>query len=72
MPVIFVPSRQSAGYTLMDDTTKAAANGENGFIGTDAAILAGVNGSSSTDYNGRKLTKTINTGWAPAQAGPRQ
>ena len=60
---------QSGSYALTDDTTKAIANGETGYKGTTAAILSGTNGSTGKDYNLRALTKSVNTGWAPATAG---
>jgi hypothetical protein len=56
---------QSGSYELTDDTGKAIANGENGYVGTTAAILNGTNLSTGADYNGRALTKAVNTGWAP-------
>ncbi len=37
--------------------------------GHNGAILSGTNGSTGTDYNGRALTKAVNTGWTPAEAG---
>jgi len=61
---ILVP--QGGSYALTDDTNRAVANGEPGYIGTTAAILSGINGSTGTDYNNRALTKTVDTGWAPA------
>jgi hypothetical protein len=60
---ILVP--QGGSYALTDDTSKAIANGEAGYVGTTAAILSGTNGSKGRDYNGRTLTKTVDTGWAP-------
>jgi hypothetical protein len=56
---------QGASYTLSDDTNRAVANGEAGYLGTTAAILSGTNGSTGKDFNYRTLTKTVNTGWAP-------
>jgi hypothetical protein len=35
------------------------------FGSTTARILDGSNGSTSTDYAGRHLTKVVNTGWTP-------
>ncbi len=55
---------QDASYTLTDDTSKAVANGETGYVGTSAAILSGTNGSTGRDYNLRPLTKSVNTGWS--------
>jgi hypothetical protein len=59
---------QGADYALTDDTNKAIANGEIGYIGTVAAILSGKNGSTGKDYDLRPLAKSVNTGWAPASA----
>jgi hypothetical protein len=57
---------QGGSYVLTDDTTKAIANLETGFIGTSAAILSGTNGSTGKDYRARALSKSVNTGWTPA------
>jgi hypothetical protein len=64
---VLVP--QGGSYALTDDTTKAVANGETGYIGTTAAILNGTNDSTGKDYNNRAFTKTVDTGWAAAAAG---
>ena len=61
---ILVP--QGGSYQLADDTSKAIANGETGYLGTGAAILAGMNGSTNKDYTSRALTKVVDTGWTPA------
>ena len=61
---ILVP--QGGSYQLVDDTSKAVANGETGYLGTGATILAGMNGSTKKDYTSRSLTKVVDTGWAPA------
>jgi hypothetical protein len=58
---ILVP--QGGSYSLVDDTSKAVVNGGTGYLGTKAAILSGTNGSTGKDFNGRSLTKTVNTGW---------
>jgi hypothetical protein len=60
---ILVP--QGGSYVLTDDTGKAVANGETGYISTTAAILGGTNSSTGKDYNNRALTKAVDTGWAP-------
>ncbi len=60
---------QGSSYALTDDTTKAIANGETGYVGTKAAILNGTNGSTSVDYNNRFFIKTVDTGWAPKDSG---
>jgi hypothetical protein len=44
---------QAATYTTVEDR----------FQGTTARILDGTNNSTATDYNGRALTKAVNTGW---------
>jgi hypothetical protein len=62
-----VPEGKS--YEVTDNTSKAIALGETGYLGTAAAILEGVNKSMQTDYNGRPFTKAVNTGWAPAETG---
>jgi hypothetical protein len=64
---VLVP--QGGSYALTDNTTNAVTAGETGYIGTTAAILSGTNGSTGRDYNNRALTKTVNTGWAPAARG---
>ena len=44
---------QGESYTVVEDS----------FEGTTAKILDGVNGSATTVFDGRALTKAINTGW---------
>jgi hypothetical protein len=56
---------QGADYVTTDDSGKAMATGEPGYVGTVGRILAGVNGSTRRDYNSRPFTKVLNTGWAP-------
>ncbi len=46
-------------YTLVKDS----------FAGTTAQILSGFNGSTATDYIGRILTKTVDTGWTDKTVG---
>ena len=64
---------QGAAYTSVTDNTakaiaSAAAYGEDpaAYVGTSVSILAGTNGSALKTKDGRKLTKAVNTGWAPA------
>jgi hypothetical protein len=62
---------QGASYSVVsDDTTKAIANAaaynESGYVGTAVQILNGTNGSTLKTHDGRKLTKAVDTGWAPA------
>lgn len=55
-------------YTVVrDDTSKAIANGEQGYRGTQASILVGENQSTATALNGVPLVKAVNTGWAAAE-----
>jgi hypothetical protein len=61
----FIPQGQP--YTIVrDDTAKAVANGETGYVGTQAAILGGVNASTAKTGSGVALVKAVDTGWAPA------
>ncbi|MGA3007472.1 MAG: metallophosphoesterase, partial [Opitutaceae bacterium] len=64
---------QGSSYTaITDSTAKAIANaavyGENpaAYVGTTLQILNGSNGSVLKTHDGRKLTKAVDTGWAPA------
>jgi hypothetical protein len=59
---------EGTAYDLSDDTTKAVANGETGYLGTTASIK-GANGSTIRDYNLRQLIKTVDTGWKPHESG---
>ncbi len=59
---------QGESYVLLDDTSKAIAHGETGYVGTTSAILSGINESTDMDYNGRALTKAVNTGWAAGRS----
>jgi len=57
---------QGGMYTsVVDSVTSGTAYGET-YKGTTARILAGVNGSTNKDYNGRGYTREISTGWAPS------
>ncbi len=64
---------QGASYTSVTDNTakaiaSAATYGEDAgaYVGTTVQILGGTNGSALKTKDGRKLTKAVNTGWAPA------
>ena len=63
---VLVP--QGGSYLLADNTDKAVANGETGYLSTIASILSGTNDSAVRDYNNRPLTKAVNTGWAAKTA----
>ncbi len=56
----FVP--QGMSYKMVAD----------GFKGTTARVLGGVNGSVATDAAGRRLTKDVTTGWAAPCSGDRR
>ena len=49
---------QGASYDVVKDS----------FAGTDAAILAGQNGSTAVDRSQRQMVKTVNTGWSSRSA----
>jgi hypothetical protein len=62
---------QGSLYTAISDNTdkaiaSAVAYGESGYVGTGLQILGGTNGSTFKTRDGRKLTKAVDTGWAPA------
>ena len=59
---------QGGNLVLSDNTDKAIAHGETGYVGTSMAILAGTNGSTGRDYNGRQFAKAVDTGWSPKSA----
>jgi hypothetical protein len=56
---------QGQAYTNVQDSTVAG----DGFIGTSARILAGLNSSTAKDGGNRALTKEITTGWAKSAPG---
>lgn len=58
--------QQGASYAGLSDNTAKAAALEPGFVGTMATLLSGANGSILKTHDGRKLTKAVDTGWAPA------
>lgn len=60
---------QAASYVLSDNTSKAVARGESGYVGTTSQILDGTNSSTGKDWRSRALTKAVDTGWAPKTAG---
>jgi hypothetical protein len=62
---------QGSSYSVISDTTakaiaNAAAYNESGYVGTAVQILNGTNGSVLKTHDGRKLTKAVDIGWAPA------
>jgi hypothetical protein len=61
--------RETFGYSLNGKQFKVAhgesfASVQDSFEGTTAKILSGTNGNTETDYLGRNLVKTVNTGWS--------
>lgn len=61
--------RETFGYSLngrqfLVGQGESYAAVQDSHDGTDARILGGKNGNKETDYVGRNLTKTVNTGWA--------
>jgi hypothetical protein len=70
---------RGGSYILTDDTTKAIARGEKGYIRTTARILSGKNDSTMTDGSliatggsqCRQLTKAVDTGWSPGKVNGR-
>jgi hypothetical protein len=69
-PALSFEKRETFGYSL-NGQEFLVAQGEpytvvqDSFNGTTAKILSGVNGSVATVYDGRALTKAVNTGWTP-------
>lgn len=64
--------RESFGYSLNGKQFKvgrgeAYTTVQDSFNGTTVKILNGTNGNTETDYLGRNLVKTVNTGWSSDQ-----
>ena len=69
-PTLTFAKRETFGYSLNGKEFLVAQDAsytdvQDSFGDTTARILDGVNGSAGMDYNGRPLTKAVNTGWAP-------
>jgi len=69
-PVLNFEKREAFGYSLNGKAFLVAqgqpyTSVEDGFGGTVAKILGGINGSSAMLYDGRATTKEVNTGWTP-------
>ena len=67
-PTLVFKKMETYGYSLngkqfLVPEGKSYTDVKDSFDGTDAAIIAGVNGSKATDTAGRALTKTVDTGW---------
>ena len=70
-PTLSFVRRESFGYSLNGQEFVIPQGGsysvvQDDFSGTEAKILAGANGSTATDYTGRALAKTVDTGWTSA------
>lgn len=67
-PALSFSKRETFGYSLNGKEFLVPQGEshdvvEDSFDGTTAKILGGINGSNTTVYDGRSLTKAINTGW---------
>lgn len=67
--------RERFGYSLNGDRFVVARGGaytdqvgSSSYKGYTAKILSGLDGNTETDYLGRSLYKTVNTGWAESTA----
>ena len=65
----FMVPQGSPYTTVQDSIAKGTDSYGSTFYGTSAAILSGTNGSTVKDKSSRKLTKALNTGWAPLISG---
>jgi len=64
--------RETFGYSLNGKEFQVAHGApyndvQDSFEGTTVKILSGTNGNTETDYLGRNLVKTVNTGWSSDQ-----
>ena len=69
-PTLTFTKRETFGYSLNGKEFLVPQGGsytvvEDRFEGTTAKILGGINGSTATVFDGRPLTKTVDTGWTP-------
>ncbi len=69
-PTLTFTKRETFGYSLNGQEFLVAEGEsyskiEDSFEGTTARLLSGANGSTTTDYSSRALTKAVNTGWTP-------
>ena len=62
----FVIPEGAAYTTVADNTAKAVANGETGYLGTSMQILGGINSSTAVNNYGKAHSKAVDTGWSPA------
>jgi hypothetical protein len=69
-PALTFSKRETFGYSLngkefLIRQGESFASVQDSFNDTDAKILNGTNGSTGTVYDGRPVTKAVNTGWTP-------
>ncbi|MDR3460247.1 MAG: metallophosphoesterase [Verrucomicrobiae bacterium] len=62
----FVLPEGTSYATIADNTAKAVANGETGYLGTSMQMLGGSNTSATANNYGKPHSKAVDTGWAPA------
>jgi len=69
-PTLYFVKKESWGY-CQNGKEFLVAQGkpydivQDSYSGTTAKILGGTNASTAKDYNGRALTKAVDTGWSP-------
>jgi hypothetical protein len=73
-PALAFARRETFGYSLngkefLVNEGESYTGVQDGFEGTNARILDGINRSEAKDGSGRALTKAVDTGWASAPAG---
>ena len=67
-PTLSFTKRETFGYSMNGKEFRVSQGQtytgvEDKFSGTTAKILSGVNSSTGTDYIGRQLSQTVDTGW---------
>jgi hypothetical protein len=73
-PTLAFARRETFGYSLngkelLVNEGESYTGVQDGFEGTNARILEGINRSEAKDGSGRALTKAVDTGWASAPTG---
>jgi hypothetical protein len=69
-PSLSFTKRETFGYSMNGKEFRISQGQtytgvEDKFSGTTARVLNGVNSSTGTDYIGRQLSQTVDTGWTP-------
>jgi hypothetical protein len=69
-PTFYFVKKETWGYCLNGKEFLVAQGKpydivQDSYSGTTAKILGGTNASTAKDYNGRALTKAVDTGWSP-------